>query len=94
MQNADELVGNPEHKPNTFCFAKTNSVYVVYNPGGEIPKLDLSETKGEFQVQWNNPRAGGDLQSGSVMSVKGGKSVSLGEAPSDLSEDWVIVLRK
>ena len=94
MQNADELVGNPEHKPSTFCFAKKNSVYVVYNPGGEVPTLGLSGATGEFQVHWYNPRAGGDLQSGSIKSVKGGKSVSLGEAPSDPDEDWTIVVRK
>jgi len=93
MKNADELVGNPEHKPNTFCFAKKDSVYVVYNPGGAVPKLDLSGAKGEFQVHWYNPRTGGDLQPGSVTSVKGGENVSLGEAPSDPDEDWAIVVR-
>jgi hypothetical protein len=93
MKNADELVGNPEHNTSKFCFAKAGHTYLVYLPNGGTTSLDLSDAAGEYDVQWFNPRTGGQLSSGSVQSVSGGSSVSLGNAPSDSSEDWLVVLR-
>lgn len=94
MKNADELVGNPERKPTKFCFAKAGDTYLVYLSDGGSTMLDLSETDAQFDVKWFNPRSGGQLQSGSVVSVKGGGSVQLGDAPADPAEDWLVVLTK
>jgi hypothetical protein len=94
MENKDELVGNPDHGVSKFCFAKANDTYLVYLPSGGETSMDLSNAVGEYSVHWFNPRSGGDLQSGSVASLTGGKNVSLGNPPSDAMEDWLVVVRR
>ncbi|MDA8746391.1 DUF5060 domain-containing protein, partial [Rubripirellula amarantea] len=94
MTNADELVGNPNHDVSRFCFAKPGQVYVAYLSEGGEAKIDLEDAKGELRVQWFNPREGGSLLDGSVSSVQGGSTVSLGTPPNDTEEDWVAVVRK
>ncbi|TWU49156.1 DUF5060 domain-containing protein [Rubripirellula reticaptiva] len=94
MTNQDVLVGNAKHDNSKFCLAKQNDVYVVYLSSGGSAAIDLSEATGIFKVEWFNPRSGGDMQTGSVATVEGGASASLGLPPSDLKEDWVVVLRR
>ncbi len=87
-------MGNAARANGRFCFAEEGAVYVVYLPEGGEAALDLSDASGSFNVQWFDPRNGGRLQRGSERSVRGGGEVSLGEAPSDPSEDWVVLIRK
>lgn len=94
MDNADELVGNPESEAGKFCLAKSDSVYVIYLPEGGAHSIDLSETKATFDISWFNPRTGGGMEAGSETQASGGAPVSLGTPPSDPSEDWVVVLKK
>ncbi|PAY17790.1 hypothetical protein CKO51_19990 [Rhodopirellula sp. SM50] len=94
MKNADELIGNPDRKPTKYCFAKANDTYLVYLCDGGSSTLDLSGTAGDYDVRWFNPRDGGALQSGSTTSVAGGGTVSLGDAPSDPDQDWLVVVKK
>ncbi len=94
MKNADALVGNPEHRVGKFCFASSNETYLVYLPDGGTSELDLSSAQGAFTVRWYNPRSGGELATGSAKLVHGGGSVSLGTAPSDELEDWLVVVRR
>jgi hypothetical protein len=44
--------------------------------------------------RWFNPRQGGTLQTGSVKSINGGGSRSVGLAPQDAEADWLAVLRR
>lgn len=94
MSNQDQLVGNPEHDNSRYCFAKTGEVYVVYLPPGQSTPLDLSETEGEFLVHWFNPRAGGELQQGSVTAVNAAAKVALGDPPAAPDQDWVVLVRR
>lgn len=94
MTNADELVGNSQHDNSRYCFAAEGDVYLVYLPNGGTTRLDLSDAAGAYAVKWFNPREGGGLAEGSVTNVTGGRPVSLGNAPSDPAEDWLIVVRK
>ena len=94
MANMDRLVGNPEHNNSKYCFARAGSEYLVYLPSGGTTTLDLTDADGSFQVHWFNPRAGGDLATGTVKQVEGGKQVELGRAPSDREEDWLVVVRR
>ena len=93
MQNMDQLVGNPDHGISKYCFAKPNDTYLVYLPHGGTSSLDLGDAKGEYNVQWFDPRGGGQLQSGSITSVSGGETVELGQPPADRNEDWLVVVR-
>lgn len=94
MKCMDELVGNPDHGISKYCFAKENEVYLVYLPSGGDSELDLSGAKGEFSVQWFNPRDGGSLTSAAITSVSGGGKVSLGKPPAEVGEDWLAVVQR
>lgn len=94
MENKNALIGNPEHNKEKLCLAKEGEVYLVYLAYAESADLDLSAVSGKFTVEWFNPRKGGALGRGKVKRVKGGKVVSLGRAPIDRGEDWVVIVRK
>ncbi len=94
MSNADELVGNPDHSKDRYCLARRGEVYVIYLPRGGTTRLDLTGVSGAFAVRWFDPRRGGDLQPGTVATVRGGAIVDIGRPPRELQEDWVALLRK
>lgn len=94
MNNRDELVGNAKHDPTKYCFAKPNEIYLVYLSDGGTSTLDLSDAEGQFDVHWFNPRQGGNLLAGSARSVAGGGTVSLGSAPKDAAEDWLVFISR
>lgn len=94
MANANDLVGNAKDDNSRYCFAKPGQLYLVYLPTGGNSELDLSKASGEFTVQWFNPRAGGELESGTVKSLKGGGKVKLGSPPRERKSDWLAVVRR
>lgn len=94
MKNADELIGNGKHDNSRYCLAKSGDLYLVYLPSGGSTDLDLSSASGTFSVRWFDPRHGGEMTEGSVNSVDGGGTVSLGTPPEAPKEDWLIVVRK
>jgi len=93
MSNHNALVGNKENDNSRYCFAKAGEIYLVYLPEGGTAGLDLSEVKGRFTISWYDPRNGGELQNGSITSVRGGRTASLGLSPSYPEQDWLIVVR-
>ncbi|MBK1825466.1 DUF5060 domain-containing protein [Haloferula rosea] len=88
MANEDALVSNS----GAWCLRKTGTDYVIYLKNGGTTNLDLSAASGDFDVRWYDPRNGGVLQQGSVVSVNGGGAVSLGTAPSANTSDWVVLV--
>ena len=94
MSNRNELVGNEANTNSRYCLALDGALYLVYLPEGGTANLDLRAAKGDFSVAWFNPREGGQLFEGSVLSVRGGHSVELGEAPMGGNEDWLVVVWK
>lgn len=94
MSPADELIGNTQHDNSKFCLAKQDEVYLVYLPNGGGSDLDLTQANGRFQVRWFDPRNGGRLLLGSVRSIRGGNTVSLGNPPNRSQQDWLAVIRK
>jgi hypothetical protein len=93
MKNADTLIGNPKNDNAKYCFAKAGEVYLVFLRDGGTTDLDLTGVNGNFTVKWYNPRTGGKLADGSVKSVAGGGSVSVGQPPSDADQDWLVLVR-
>jgi Domain of unknown function (DUF5060)/Putative collagen-binding domain of a collagenase len=93
MTNADALVGNRANDNSRYCLAKPGEVYVVYLPTGGTTDLDLGDGETTYTVAWYNPRTGGALQNGSVREVKGSGKASLGNPPTDPTEDWVVHVR-
>jgi len=81
--------------PNAYCLVQPGIVHAIYDQHkGKDFKLDLSDAKGNFIVQWLNPREGGDWLTGSVKNVKGGGIVDLGHAPDILEKDWCCIASK
>jgi hypothetical protein len=94
MSNADGLVGNRAHDNTRYCFAKPGALYLVYLPAGGTADLDLSQATGSFTLTWFDPRNGGPLKKGAVLSLKGGGAASLGAPPDNPGEDWLAVVRR
>ncbi len=57
MVEMDNLTGSSDD----FAFVKPNEVYAVYRPNGGSTSINLPT--GGWQVQWYNPRTGGNLSS-------------------------------
>ena len=67
----------------------------IYRPAIGPASLDLAGVAGNFSIRWFNPRAGGALQKGTLLSVRGGASgVDLGTPPESPAEDWLVVVRR
>ena len=77
---------------SALCLAKPGAVYAVYVPEGGPCTLRLED--GHYQVHWYNPRTGGALLAGTVATVDGPGSRTLGSPPADPSRDWVILVRR
>lgn len=88
MTNHDELVTSS----SAWCLAtEAFDVVVVYLQNGGTTNINLPAGS-TFAVQWFDPRNGGSLQDGSVTSVPGGSSISLGSAPNSSGSDWAILI--
>ncbi|WP_299245966.1 Ig-like domain-containing protein [uncultured Aquimarina sp.] len=88
MRNNNSLSSNN----NDYCYAKQGEAYVVYLKNGGSTNLNLNGQSGQFTVKWYDPRNGGNLRNGSVTSVNGGGNRSLGNAPNNSGQDWVILV--
>ena len=84
MLSADELIGNPKHTNEAYCFAKPDELYLVYLPNGG--KRDIKLPK-DFTVKWFNPREGGVTDGG---AAKSGTTTLI--AP-DSQNDWLAIIR-
>ncbi len=87
MKTVNGLTANTKD----FVFAENGNIYAIYLPEVKETLLDLTGAKTRFTVKWYNPRTGGNLQSGTVKSVKGGGLVNIGYPPHR-EKDWVALL--
>ncbi len=90
MSNNNAISSNS----SDYCLIKPGENYVIYLHSGGTTNLNLSGASGNFQVRWFDPRNGGTPQQGSIATVAGGSSVSLGTAPSAPTGDWVILVSR
>ncbi|MGV8095011.1 MAG: DUF5060 domain-containing protein [Mangrovibacterium sp.] len=78
-----------------FCLAKKEEIYAVYLPDGSRPtRINLMNSGKTFSVRWYDPRNGGDLQKGSVLSVVATGKKDMGFPPFDQHQDWVVLVQK
>ena len=90
MSSQNQLISSE----GDFCFAKEGDTYIALLKKGGESQLDLKPSNGEFSVQWFDPRNGGELQTGSVKTIRGSGKQSLGTPPSDTEIDWIVVVRR
>ena len=90
MEPRDDLIVSKEV---AYCMAKEDSVYVIYTEANSSRiKLNLGESHKSFEIKWFDPRNGGNLQEGSITSVKASGIVELGVPPSQKDKDWVLLV--
>jgi hypothetical protein len=91
MISDDRATGNEA----AFCLAKKEEIYAVYLPnGGKPTRINLPNSGKTFSVRWYDPRNGGDLQKGSVLSVVATGKKDVGLPPSEQHQDWVVLVQK
>jgi len=90
MKHHDELTSAEED----YCLANPGSIYAVYLPYGGTTELDLGTTTGTFRVRWFNPREGGPLQTGTLISTTGPGKVDIGQPSRDTDKDWVALIER
>ncbi len=72
--------------------ARADSIYAVQLPAGGNAALKLGS--GTYTVRWYDPRAGGELQAGTVDTVRGPGVKSIGRPPSDVGRDWIALVKR
>jgi len=89
MKTNDELI----NIKGAYCLEKPDEIVIAYLPAGtQNAKIKLSGDK-TFTINWFNPRDGGEMQVGSVATVQGNGFQSVGNPPSGIEKDWVVVVR-
>ena len=88
-----EMTPNTNLVGNGWCLAKAGEVYAIYLENGGTTTVTLGNDGAPYDVQWYNPRTGGSLQAGSVATVTANGSVSIGNPPGTINQDWVALLR-
>ncbi len=84
--NDDALSGK---LTNDQVFSKAGDVYAVYLENGEAGR-ELAVNAGTYVVNWYDPRNGGAV--GTEREVEG-SMITLGEAPNEIAEDWIVLVR-
>jgi len=69
--NMAEMIPRNDLASTKYCLANPGKEYLVYLPDGDKVTVDLSGAKGQFTVEWFNPREG--TATGGGMSAGGGK---------------------
>ena len=86
----DSLTSNEDD----YCFYKPNEIYLIYLKNGGTTEIDLGPGQNQYSLHWYNPRTGGNLKGGSVVSIKGPGRQPIGRPPYERSEDWVVLIKK
>lgn len=81
-------------RADTYCGAVEDETYVFYMPGRGSTMVYLDDDAGKYAVSWLDPKAGGDLQKGSVEIMQGGGDSFVGFPPNTNTQDWVVLLEK
>jgi len=76
-----------------YGFGKTNETYVVFIPGDDNSNINIGNSGELYEVKWYDPKNGGSLQDGSILSVFADGNIDYGNPPNTQNEDWVLLLK-
>lgn len=88
MRDGDNLMSSAE----THGLALDGQVYAYYLPKGGTAQLDLTGVLGTYKIGWYDVIDGGDFKAGSVETVSGGSTRSLGKAPDSANGEWAVMI--
>ncbi|MCM2679440.1 DUF5060 domain-containing protein [Echinimonas agarilytica] len=86
-----------------YVLAVPGEFYIVYlKDASHQPTLNFKNFSGDFEINWFNPREGGEMQQGSkttiqakwVHKAKLNNTFNLGLPPSTPNQDWVVVVKR
>ncbi|MFK7932538.1 MAG: DUF5060 domain-containing protein [Saprospiraceae bacterium] len=90
MKSADELTIDK----TSYCLALADEVYAIYlHPNTKTTSIDLGDSGKTFSIRWYDPKNGGDLQTGTIDSVKASGIVEVGFPPANPEKDWVVLIK-
>lgn len=90
--NRDLVSGESGTFGGAEVFEKPGEVYAIYFPDTtNTGELDLTGTTGVFTGRWYNPRTG--LFAGAASVYAGGALATIGAPPTDMGEDWALLVR-
>ena len=91
MEPKDELIIS---KSIAYCLAKEHEVYAIYSEeNSDEISINLGNSKKTYTISWFDPRNGGKLQKGSKTSVMANGIMTLGNPPTEVNKDWLILLQ-
>jgi len=90
MNHHDELTSAEDD----YCFANPGTAYAIYLPSGGTTNLDVGDATGTFRIRWYNPRLGGPLEGGMLVSASGPGKINIGQPPKDTDKDWVALVER
>ncbi len=79
----DSLITGPN-----WCTAEPGKEYVGFLKDGGTASITIDA--GTYDVTWFDPRNGGSSQTGSITTVTGPGSVSIGFPPASTGDDWAV----
>ena len=88
MDHHDELTSAEDD----YCFANPGTAYAIYLPSGGTTDLDVESATATFRIRWYNPRLGGPLEGGTLVSASGPGKINIGQPPRDTDKDWVALV--
>ena len=89
MEPDDSLVAGV---PDGRVLHRGEEVFAVQLPSGGDASLKLGA--GTYSIRWYDPRAGGELQTGTVATVRGPGVKAIGAPPAEPGKDWVALVQK
>lgn len=90
MRSQDDLISSE----GDYVLANPGESYVVFLKNGGNSALDLGNSETTYNVNWFNPRKGGNLTQGKIKTISGLGKQALGFPPKEIDQDWVVFLTK
>lgn len=68
---------------------------IIFNvPGGNASRLRRSPSRSRYVRPFTRTATGGDLQKGTVETIKGPGKQSIVLPPSETNEDWAVLVKR
>ncbi|MDE3741492.1 Ig-like domain-containing protein [Maribacter polysaccharolyticus] len=88
-----EMSANNENISSGYLLSKLGEYHVVFLKNGGSATINLQGSD-DYDIRWFDPKTGGSLQNGSLLSTAPGNAVSIGNPPNNDSQSWVVFLKR
>lgn len=81
-------------REDAYCFAKPDSLYVIYLPEGGTGVVTIPGANTDYNVSWFDPLKGESSAAGSVQTVSAGQRGTVGFAKNENGTDRILILSR